>query len=273
MAGRWVNPKRRKQYRREEETASRPRVHKNGGNGDRYGLTALQQQVGNRAIQQMIAQRQAAQEADQAQKKADELVEAGQVKIEKPVIEEYEVSGNSLAEVAEQVHPPEAWYEYEYQYRPNVENGVIKQVDVTVLTTVHLPRWVGAGWDKAADVDKLAWLRLINGLVGEEDEHEDEIQISQQWIGMVWDNAPERLKTEWQGMLQKMHSQEQQRLDMVLRRVFVLQQHLLEQPAVMVNDIFDKFQQDVADEETAYNEQREFGQTNKIMLNVDSLIK
>lgn len=270
MSARWGNPRQRKRRKPDEERGSRPPATRQG---DRYGLTALQQQVGNQAIQQMIAQRQAAQEADQAQKKADELVEAGQVKIEKPVIEEYEVSGNSLAEVAEQVRPPEEWYEYEYQYRPKVENGVVKQVDVTVLTTIHLPQWVGSGWDSAADADKLVWLQLLNGLVGEKDERDDETKIPQQWIGIQWDSAPERLKNEWQGMLQKMHNQEEHRLDAVVRRVFVLQQHLVGQPAVMLNDVFNRFQQDVADEETAYNQQREFGQTRKIMLNVSNLVQ
>ena len=56
------------------------------------GLTLLQQQVGNRAVQRMLAQRQ----AEEDEKAAKAPVEVGEIKIKKPEVEYYEVTGNSL---------------------------------------------------------------------------------------------------------------------------------------------------------------------------------
>lgn len=261
--------RRRKRHIRDEETSSH---HPAKPRQDRFGLMALQRQVGNRAIQQMITQRQTAEQEQQAEA-ANVPVEAGQVKIEKPEIEEYEVNGNSLAEVAGQVLPPEQWYEYEYQYNSKVENGVVTQVEVIVKTKIHLPRWVGASWEHATEVDKLAWLELLNRLVGDNEEYDDMGQVPRQWVGIDWETAPPALKNEWQGMLQELHSNEQTRLDIILRRVLILQQRLLNRPEDQINAIFDQFQQDLEVEEEAYNKQRAFGQDEKIILGTDVMIQ
>lgn len=272
MAVQWVNPKRRKRYRREEDSSSRPRVHRNG---DRFGLMALQRQVGNRAIQQMMIQRQAAaptQETDEATAKLP--LDAGMIKVEKPEIEEYDVDGANAADAAEQLLPPEQWYEYEYQYNPKVENGKVVQVEIIVKVKIRLPKWVGAGWDNASDAEKLAWLGMLHNLAGNTDEEYEAMgQVPRQWAGMDWKQAPEKLKSEWQGLLQEMHSSEQKRLDIILRRLFVLQQRMLNRPEDQANTIFDRFLQDVAIEEEAYGKERIFGQEKKIALGTDVLMQ
>ncbi len=261
---------RRKRHLRDEEGSSqRPTKPRRD-----HVMMTLQRQIGNQAIQQMLAQRQAAEQAKQDEATAKLPVDAGQIKVEKPEIEEYEVSGNSLAEISEQVLPPEEWYEYEYQYNPKVENGVITQIDVVVMTKIRLPRWVGAGWDNASEVDKLAWLQMVGALVGGEDEEYDDMgQLPQQWVGVNWEEAPEALKAEWRGMLQEMQSDEQRRLDMILRRMLVFQQRMLNQPENQVNTVVDQFLKDVEVEEEGYNKQREFGQIQHIVLNPDNLVK
>ena len=261
---------RRKRHLKDEETSSqRPAKPPKG-----HFMMALQRQVGNRVIQQMIAQRQANEQAKQDEATAKLPLHAGQIKVEKPEIEEYEVSGNSLVELSEQVRSPKEWYEYDYQYNSKVENGLITQVDVTVMTKVRLPRWVGPGWDNAAEADKLAWLEILSGLAGREDEEYDDMgQLPRQWIGVNWDEAPEALKGEWQGMLQEMQSNEQRRLDMILRRMMVFQQRMLNQPENQINTLVDQFLKDVEVEEEGYNKQREFGQTQQIVLNPDTLVK
>lgn len=263
--------RRRRAPEEESSLKSRP-VNRSG---DRFGLISLQRQVGNRAIQQLIAQRQAAEQADQDDEAAAKAppVEAGQIKIEKPEIEEYEVQGGNLAEVSNQVLAPEKWYEYEYQYNPKVENGVTTQVDVLVKTKIRLPRWVGPGWEHASEMDKGMWLGLLKEVVGDEEEYDRMGETPQQWVGVDWDKAPERLKNEWRAMLQEWHSKEQSRLDIVLRRVMVLQQRMLNRPQEQLNTIFDQFQKDIEEEEEAYNKQRAFGQVQKIALSNQAMIQ
>ena len=263
--------RRRKVRRRsaeDEPTQARPaRVQ-----GDKFGLTTLQQQVGNQAIQRVMAQRQAAQEKDQTQKDK-EPVEIGQVKVEKPEIKPYEVTGESLHQAADQILSPEQWYEYEYQYSPKIENEVITQVEITVMITIHVPRWVGSGWDRASDVDKLAWLQMLQRLGASEDSHEEMGMLPRRWIGIDFSLAPDDLKGEWQKMLVEWQANEKGPVDIVRRRVMVLQQRLLKRPEAQIAEIFDKFLQDIEVEETIYKEEREPGQENKVILEPDALVQ
>jgi hypothetical protein len=217
-----------------------------------------------------LAQRQAEPKPAEA---AKEPVEAGQIKVEKPQIEEYEVNGGTLAEAAAQILPPEKWYEIEYQYQPKIENGVVTRVDVTVLTRIHLPRWVGSGWTHAPDIDKASWLAKVSRLGGGLEKWEDVGRLPAQFIGLDWATTPEPVKNAWRGMVQEMHNNEQKLLDLIRRRVLMLQKRLLGQPSDQHKAIFAQFLQDLAIEEAAYNQQREFGREQKIVLSLDNLIQ
>lgn len=263
---------RKRKIRHPEEEITRPGPAKPAR--DRFGLMTLQQQVGNQAVQRLLAQRQTEQQAkgDNAQA-AKEPVELGQVKIEKPEVKEYEVTGENLQQVSGQILPPEKWYEYEYQYNPKIENGVVTEVEVIVLITIHVPRWVGPGWERAADTEKMAWLKLLETLGVGEDKYEDVTELPKQWVGVDFSQAPDDLKGEWQKVLLEFQKNEKTPLDIALRRVLVLQQRLLAQPENRVKEIFGKFEEDVRKEEVAYKEQREVGQIQQVTLEREVLVQ
>ena len=259
-----IGKRKHKKHITDDEQA---KPHRSRTDGDKFGVLSLQHNIGNQAVQRLLAQRQAANQ----QQDAAMPVEVGQIKIEKPTIEEYEVSGNSLRDISNQLQPPDQWYEYEYQYAPKTENGKVTRIDVTVAITIHLPRWTG-GWDETPDEDKIAWLQILQLLTGDSDEYQGTTELPQQWLGLNWETAPDALKGEWLNMLQEMQTQEKGPGDITRRRAIVLQQRLFNRPEEKAQEIFDRFQQDAKIEEGAYNEQREFGQAQKIVLDQDTLI-
>jgi predicted secreted Zn-dependent protease len=277
--GRALNRKRRKRRRRRSPDEERSPLRSVNPGARLSGLALLQQQVGNRVVQQMLARStgsgQAQRQAEEDEKAAKALVEVGEIEIEKPEIEYYEVTGNSLAEVSGQILPPGQWYEYEYRYVPKVENGVVTQVDVTVDITLRLPQWTGPGWDQAPDADKFEWLQLLQALeIDQEEEYEDVTELPQKWLlGPKWEKAPESLKKEWQAMLQALQSQEKGALDIARRRAMVLQQRLFKQSEKQVKAIFDQFMKDLKIEQEAYIRQMEFGQEQKVSLGAKVMVQ
>jgi hypothetical protein len=131
--------RRGKRRRLDDEELVKPRTVNR--DSDRVGLTLLQQQIGNRAVQRVLAQH----DAEDKEKAAKMPVELGEIKIEQPKVEYYEVTGSSLREISGQLLPPGQWYEVEYHQTPQLEHGVVKQVDVEVAITIRLPRWTGPG--------------------------------------------------------------------------------------------------------------------------------
>ena len=264
---------RRKKRRRRRDDEEPLKSRQGRSSEDRLGVMALQRQVGNQAVQEMLGQRQAAEQTDQDSQTAQDLVEVGQIKIEKPEIKEYEVTGESLDQVTNQILPAEQWYEYEYEYDPKVENEAVTQVDVAVRITLHLPLWVGPGWERASDLEKMAWLEMLKSFGNAEDEQEAETLLPQQWLGVNWEQAPEALKAEWLKMMLEFQTEERTPLDIAHRRAVVLQQRLINQPEENIKEIFDKFWEDLEQEETAYNEEREPGQIQQITLEPDTMVQ
>jgi hypothetical protein len=260
--------KRRKRRRLEEEHATLGPVA-SGAPSSRLAL--LQQQIGNRAVQRMLTQR----EGEDKEKAAKAPVELGEIKIEQPKVEYYEVSGSSLPEVAGQLLPPDQWYECEYRQTPQLEHGVVKQVDVEVTMTIRLPRWTGPGWEHATDRDKMAWLEMLQTVaLDPEEEYEDVTTLPKKWLlGPGWEEAPQAVKGEWRAMLQALQTQEKSPLDIARRRAMVLQQRLINQPEKQVKAIADQFMKDLKIEQELYNRQMEFGQENEIALNATSMIQ
>lgn len=235
----------------------------------RPGLVALQQRIGNRAVQRLLVQPQ----GEARQNQAKEPVEIGQVKIEKPEIKGYDVTGTTLAEVSKQLLPPKKWYEYKYEYKPKLDKGVVTQVDVTVRLILHVPRWIAPGWTHAAEMDKKNWLEMLKTFAGGFDKYDEKGKLAQGWLGIDFEKAPETIKGPWQAMLQEMQQREMHLLDLIRRRVLILQQRLIRQPEDQLKVIFDRFQQDIELEEKAYNQDREFGKKPEIALSVEELVK
>jgi hypothetical protein len=261
--------RRGKRRRLDDEELVKPRTVNR--DSDRVGLTLLQQQVGNRAVQRMLTQR----EAEDKEKTARAPVELGEIKIERPKVEYYDVTGSSVSEISGQLLPPGQWYEVEYHQTPRLEHGVVKQVDVEAAITIRLPRWTGPGWEHATDLDKMAWLEMLQSVeVDPEAEYEDVTTLPKKWLlGPAWEKTPDTVKGEWRAMLQAVQTQEKSPLDIIRRRAMVLQQRLINQPEKQVKAIADQFTKDLKTEQELYNRQMEFGRENKIALNASNMIQ
>ena len=234
-----------------------------------HGLAALHHQIGNQAVQRLLAQRQA-----DVENEPNATVEVGEIKIEPPTVEYYEVEGDSLPEVLAQVEPPEQWLAYHYDPQPKADRGLVTQVDITVSLKLRLPQWVEPGWEHAPDDERTEWLILLQHTQGSADGYEDSTTLPQQWLlGPAWSGAEDALKSAWQEMLQTMQETERSPVEIARRRAIVLQQRLINQPEGEVTTIVGQFLADLQAEDDAYHEQIEFGQADPIELNPDALIQ
>ena len=254
-----------------------------GKTGDRRSLVALsQQQLGNRAMQRLLAQvdgaalldPQVQREPEQEQDKTKSQVRVGQIEIEKPEIEHYDVTGNTLRDVSEQLLPDSRWYECRYEPRYKADKGVISRVDITVHITVHVPRWVGDGWESASNADKVEWLRLLQSLdIGNEKESTSDTLLPRAWLGVEIDELDDQVRSTWKGMMQEMQTQESSPLSTARRRALVLQQRLYGQPANQFKAIVDRFNVELKVEEEAYAKQMQMGERKKISVGASALLK
>jgi predicted secreted Zn-dependent protease len=241
-------------------------------------VAQLQRQVGNRAVQHLLAQREVKEESGQKPAPTDEKVEKapvtlGQIKIERPKIEYYEVSGNTLLDVSKQVLEGGEWYEYEYDYDVKSKKGIVTQVDVTVSPTLRLPRWRGPGWEQASDREKVEWQRLLSVMEVPSEKFEDETELPAVWLDPNWEVVPDTIKGEWRAMLQSMQGKEKGYIDVIHRRALVLQQRMLGRPDGQVTEIFDQFLKDLKVEREKYDRQTKFGVKKKISLEASAMVQ
>jgi hypothetical protein len=241
-------------------------------------VAQLQRQVGNRAVQHLLAQREEKKEPEQKPPETDEGVEkasvtVGQIKIEQPKIEYYDVSGNTLLDVSKQVLEGGEWYEYEYEYDAKSEKGVVTQVDVTVSPTLRLPRWRGPGWEQASDREKVEWQRLLSVMEVSSEKFEHETELPTVWLDPNWEAVPDTVKGEWRAMLQSMQGEEKGHIDVIHRRALVLQQRMLGRPEGQGNEILDQFLKDLKVEREKYDRQTKFGEKKKISLEASAMVQ
>lgn len=243
-------------------------------------MVLSQQQFGNRAVQRLLTHGDGAALLNpQVQREAEEdkaksQVKVGQIEIEKPEIEHYDVTGNSLREISEQLLPDGKWYEYEYEPVYKADKGLINRVDITVHVTVHVPRWTGDGWESASNADKVEWLRLLQSLeIKTEKESVDDTLLPRAWLGVEIDTLDDQLRSMWKGMMQEMQSQELSPLSTARRRALVLQQRLYGQPENLFKVIVDRFNKELKIEEQAYAQQMEMGQQKKVSVGASALLK
>ncbi len=270
-----------------KQSSSRSRGKESGASrqadSNQSAVEHLQQRAGNRAVGRLLAQRKGQEAASsgaskqeaqgQEQEKASKTrVEAGKVKVERPVIEYYDVGGSSLAEAARQLLKDGKWYEHEYKYVPKVVDGVVTRVDIIVTITLRLPRWTGQGWLEASPADKITWLTMLAQEQMAPETFEEVIRLPGHWLGVDWKKAPDPLKGEWREMLQAMQKQEQGHVDVILRRALVLQQRMLKQPEKQVKAIFALFEQNLKVEREVYDRQTTFGQKSKISLGSNAML-
>jgi len=176
-------PIRKRRHRRDEEHRGTVSVNQPLGHSD---LGALQNQIGNAAVQRLLAERNGQQQLDpnsaqaivqnalqrQEEEVAEQAPANGEVTIEEPTVETYDVTGATLAEVAQQLDPNE-WGRctYQFAYSYEITNGRATKVDITLTLTIRLPRWQGEGWNQASDGAKAEWNRMLEALRSHEDAH------------------------------------------------------------------------------------------------------
>jgi hypothetical protein len=251
--------------------------------GPRSTAALSQQQLGNRAVQRLLAHEAGAALIDpQVQRQAEEKeaqkpplsVKLGEVAIEKPTVETYDVTGNNLRDVSEQLLQDGKWYEYEYEPRHKADKGVVNRVDVTVHITIHVPRWTGEGWESASIADKAEWMQLLQFLdTGNEKESAMVTELASTWLGVDIEMLPDKLKSTWKGMMQELQAQELGPLSTARRRALVLQRRLFGQPENLVKTIIEKFHSELRIEEQAYGKQMEMGQMKKISVGASVLVQ
>jgi predicted secreted Zn-dependent protease len=114
-----------------------------------------------------------------AVQREDDQPDTGTVTIGNVQYDYYDVTGNTLAEVAQQLDPTE-WgrcsYHYDYSYEST--GGRATKVDTTLNLTIRLPRWQGRGWNRASQAAKAEWQRMLHALGTHEDDHAD---IARRW--------------------------------------------------------------------------------------------
>lgn len=113
------------------------------------------------------------------------VADTGTVTIEEPVLDEYEVTGTTLAGVHGQLDPEE-WgrcrWTVDYDYETT--NGRVTRVNITLRLTIRMPRW-GEGFDQASPAARTEWQRMITALRAHEDHHAD---IARNWAPRFKDN-------------------------------------------------------------------------------------
>jgi hypothetical protein len=153
----------------------------------------------------------------------------GTVTISEPVYTSYEVTGSSLAEVAEQLDPVEyGRCSWNYNYSQESTNGVATRVNVTLTLTIRLPQWTGQGWENASAAAKGEWQRMLARLRTHESGHAD--------IARCWADT--------------------------------LQQQLLNQPEADLSTIWGQGLADHGDEQEAYDTMTQHGQTQGVTLDI-----
>jgi predicted secreted Zn-dependent protease len=236
-------------------------------------MAALQQNIGNHAVQGLMAQAQ--HQANEDEKMPNQLASLGKVVIERPIIQTYDVNGNSLEEVMVQVKAHKDWLRYEYEYDPKVKNGVVAEVNITVKITIQQPRWTGANLERLSPAIRAQWQELLKFFQAPEEKHETATELPSMWLpGSSWNEAPDTIKNTWRGMLQAMQNHESNLFDIASRRSLVLQKLLFNQPEGQINAIFDKFIQDQKKEDEQYTKQREPGkEQKKVTISPDDMVQ
>jgi hypothetical protein len=248
-----------------------------------HHLAVLQQHLGNRAVQQLLAQQhqldssapvQRQSEEEQKEEEAQQPPSIGEIKIEKAEVEYYDIQGETIDEVIRQIQDDRNWYQYKYEYQPKIKDGLVTQVDIRVLTKIRVPRWIDLDWQKATNSERERWLQVLESFPVHEDKFEDETELPQQWLlGPAWKDAPDVLKNSWRGLLQSMQIREESLIETIRRRAMTLQKRLVNQPEAQVKEVLDKFIKEVEQEQEQYNRQRELGRRKKVSLNVGALVQ
>lgn len=103
----------------------------------------------------------------------------GTVTIQNVRFQYYNVTGQTLADVLQQLDPTE-WgrCSYHYSYTYSASNGQTTRVNITLRLTIRLPRWTGRGWRNASPAAKAEWRRMVRALRTHEDGH---AAIARRW--------------------------------------------------------------------------------------------
>jgi predicted secreted Zn-dependent protease len=236
-------------------------------------MTVLQHNIGNRAVQGLMVQSQ--HQVNEEEKVPNQPASLGKVVIERPIIQTYDVNGNSLDEVMVQVKTHKDWLRYEYEYDPKVKNGVVSEVDVTVKITIQQPRWVGTNLEHLTPTARSQWQEVLEFFQAPEEKHETTTELPSMWLpDPGWKEAPDSIKNTWRGMLQAMQNHETSLFDIASRRSLVLQKLLLNQPENQTKAIFDKFITDQKKEDEQYAKQREPGkEQQKVSINPNDMVQ
>lgn len=149
------------------------RLREAGGLNAPMPVSALAPQVLRQVAEEALAEQTAEETADKPK------VVQGRVTVQPVQFDYYDVSGETLADVAGQLDPDEWGHcRANYSYSYAATGGKTTRVNVTVTITIRLPRWRGNGWNKASPAAKAEWNRMLTALRTHEDRH---AEIGRRW--------------------------------------------------------------------------------------------
>jgi hypothetical protein len=118
--------------------------------------------------------------------------EKGRIEISPATQDPYDVSGNTLEEVLDQLDPDE-WGRCTWTWHQSIRTteGVIDRANISLGLRIRLPRWRGRGWRRASEPVKAEWNRMLESLRAHENRH---AEIARSWAPQLQDlllNQPE----------------------------------------------------------------------------------
>lgn len=257
---------------------------------DESDMTMLQSQVGNLGVQQvlqhnmigtgMLDSAMAVQRAEQAEPASEtepaeedeqapqasmapdpaaeqendpeDPIEVGDISIEEPNVETYDVTGETAAEAITQIRSPDEWFKvekFDYKLETNPD-GTVEEVHIEVKeVTVYVPEWTS--FDDADVFNQSQWLQAVGPFneyyIFDELEHPGAIPMIAVGANFQGDDPPEGdVKDIWKDFLEDVHDKEETLRDMIYRQVLTAQQRLLGQPegkaATILDEIFKDFE-------------------------------
>ena len=164
------------------------------------GMLALQSQIGNGAVQRLLAQRgsHSVQRDDGEETAADALdtgnANPGKVTINAVDYKTFAVNGFSLEAVYKELQKREEWGECSCHFDATTDNNPgskASQVNITLDITILLPEWNGL--DLASPAEQREWNRMMTALRAHEEHH---AEIGRKWAPLFQTRLLGKLKSK-----------------------------------------------------------------------------
>jgi hypothetical protein len=178
-------------------------------------LLQLQRLAGNQAVYRMLhnhIEKVSGQSGSQtrekvskasATRKSGKRQPAFELKIISESTDVYDVEGDSLSDVHNQL--PTDWGHMEYKIEPPnslIRDGIIVGLTFNLSLQFKMPRWIGPTWKKAGPAVKKEWRRMLGALWIHENGHKKILinfchELETELIGVKEEELQDKLKEQF----------------------------------------------------------------------------